>query len=77
MVNADGEGNFFEGLQPSCPARDDLEHELGEVDEASLHEAIAVIRNGRCSTAVVTSQARAPAPVHRPRDAWSSLLGAH
>jgi len=57
--NANGEGDFFEGLPPTCAAGDDLGHQLGDAAEASLAEAIAFIETGTCTSTV------APAPLRR------------
>jgi len=76
MVNANGDGDFFEGLQPACQAGDGLDHELGDIDEASLREVIAVVRTGRCSPAPELRHVPASS-MTRPHDAWSSQLGAH
>ena len=40
MVNADGKGDYFDGLAADCQAADDIGHDLGDVDEASLAEAL-------------------------------------
>ena len=34
LRNASGEGDFFDGFPPSCPAPDDLDHQVGDVAEA-------------------------------------------
>jgi C-terminal processing protease CtpA/Prc len=47
-VNARGEGDYYGGLAPMCPAPDDLTHELGDPEEASLRAALHYIRFGRC-----------------------------
>ena len=49
MINALGVGNYFDGIPPDCPAADDVTRELGAAAEASLAEAIHVIRTGACS----------------------------
>ncbi len=46
MVNADGHGDYFAGLPADCQAGDDIEHDLGDVAEASLAEALGFIRTG-------------------------------
>jgi C-terminal peptidase prc len=50
LRNASGEGDYFDGLAPTCAAADDITHELGDVAEASFAEAITYLRTGRCST---------------------------
>lgn len=47
-VNARGEGDYFDGLAPTCAAEDDLAHELGDPAETSLAAALHYIREGRC-----------------------------
>jgi C-terminal processing protease CtpA/Prc len=47
-VNARGEGDYFDGLRPTCTAEDDLAHDLGDPAEASLAAALHYIRHGRC-----------------------------
>jgi carboxyl-terminal processing protease len=68
LRNADGQGDYFEGLTPTCSAADDITHALGDVQEGSFAEAITYLRTGRCSTqAASTAQSlrlrdRAPLP---------------
>lgn len=47
--NALGEGGYFDGLPPTCVTTDDVAHELGDPEEASLREALHYIATGRCS----------------------------
>ena len=47
-VNARGEGDYYDGLTPTCLAPDDLTHELGDPEEASLKTALHYLRFGRC-----------------------------
>ncbi|MEE9384377.1 MAG: S41 family peptidase [Nannocystaceae bacterium] len=49
MVNAEGYGGYYDGMVPDCAATDDLLHPLGDEQEASLVEAITVLRTGACS----------------------------
>ncbi len=51
-VNADGEGDFFEGIAPDCPASDDLSRPLGDPGEASLAEALHLLETGACSVPI-------------------------
>ena len=77
LVNADGKGDYFDGIAADCTAPDDIEHDLGAADEGSLAEAFQVIRTGSCSaTAEVSRTLRAPL---RPERAvgWQSLINAH
>src|SRR5919106_1316544 len=36
LVNADGQGDYFDGIAADCAAQDDIEHDLGAMDEGSL-----------------------------------------
>jgi C-terminal processing protease CtpA/Prc len=78
MVNADGQGDYFDGLPVDCPAPDDIGHQLGDAEEGSLREALRFLATGSCSTAVTTgaSVRRSEA---RPRGSsgWQMLLNAH
>lgn len=49
MLNADGEGDYFQGLGPDCYAGDDFSAPLGDETEASLAEALNVLQFGACS----------------------------
>ena len=49
MVNARGEGDYFDGLPVDCAAADDIGYELGSPQEASLATALDYIATGRCT----------------------------
>ena len=49
--NANGQGDYFDGLTPNCPAADDADHQLGDVNEASLREALTYAATNACSPA--------------------------
>ena len=76
--NANGEGDYFDGLAPTCAAADDLDHPLGDAAEGSLHEAIGLILTGQCShpasTGLAPSRRRLTAAGF---DGWQDLVGAH
>ena len=55
-VNANGDGDFFDGFEPDCPAPDDLSRQLGDPQEASLAEALFVVENGSCSPVSALTQ---------------------
>lgn len=57
LRNARGQGDFFDGIAPTCVAADDLEHAIGDPQEASLAEALRVVATGRCSRAAGTALA--------------------
>ena len=76
LVNANGQGDYFDGIAADCAAPDDIEHDLGTADEGSLFEALHVIRTGSCSaTSDVSRKLRAPAGLQRATG-WQSMLNA-
>lgn len=79
LRNADGQGDYFDGLQPHCRAVDDLEHPLGDPLEGSLREALTVIATGQCSPASAEMVPTSSRRVHAlpAVDGWQELVGAH
>ena len=78
LRNANGEGDFFGGIPPTCAAPDDLDHQLGDPVESSLREALAFIATGRCSVAptAATREQRNDAKLPRA-SGWHSLVNAY
>jgi len=75
-VNALGEGDFFGGIDPDCPAPDDLEHPLGNPGEGSLGEALHWLAAGSCSEG--EEGVAAAARIRRPTSyGWQQLTNAH
>lgn len=80
LRNARGEGDYFSGIAADCPAADDPDHQLGDPQEASLAEALTVIRTGQCSAPVATA---GPERVRErpvdvlPKYGLQQLIGAH
>ncbi len=80
--NANRDGDYYGGMPADCAAADDLDHELGDSEEASLSEALEFLRTGRC-TPGAASAARAHAAreasigTGQPRDGWRQLVGAY
>ncbi len=58
--NADDEGDYFDGFQPTCQATDNLSKELGDMEEDSLKTAIFRLENGRCPVEAATLSAGGP-----------------
>jgi hypothetical protein len=49
LVNADGYGDYFDGLPADCPLEDDdFAHSLGDPNEKLLNEALYYIDNNHC-----------------------------
>lgn len=49
IANANGYGDYYDGLAADAYAADDLDHELGDPEEARLKEALYFIENGSFS----------------------------
>ncbi|HET7295111.1 MAG TPA: S41 family peptidase [Vicinamibacteria bacterium] len=80
--NALGDGDYYGGMPVGCAAADDLDHELGDPDEASLGESLEFLRTGRCTPSAAPA-ARAHAAREalvgrgQPQDGWRRLVGAY
>jgi carboxyl-terminal processing protease len=80
VTNARGEADYFSGIPADCAAADDVDHALASPQEASLAEALYVVRNGRCSgTAAAQAEVQARfrervRPI--PTDPWRQMLNA-
>lgn len=79
LRNADGQGDYFGGIPATCPAEDDLSHQIAEVEEASLAEALHYLETGTCRTppaeAARARQARRERTVPE-RDGFRRLVNA-
>ncbi len=79
-VNANGEGGFFDGLPVDCAAGDDLDRALGDPGEASIAEALHVLRTGSCSgaaaAAAIALRARPESLAPLARDGFHRLTNA-
>ena len=77
IKNVNNEGDYFDGIAPTCVAPDDIAHQLGDAEEASFAEALTYIRTGACSpeAASPARAQRAEAPGVR-LDAWRTLVNA-
>jgi C-terminal processing protease CtpA/Prc len=47
-LNAAGQGDYFNGIEPLCEVPDDLLHELGDPNEAQLRAALRVLYDEPC-----------------------------
>jgi C-terminal peptidase prc len=80
VTNARGEADYFDGIPADCAAPDDVDHALASPQEASLAEALHVVRTGRCSgTAAAQAEVQARfrervRPI--PTDGWRQTLNA-
>lgn len=78
IKNANNEGDYFDGIAPTCVAGDDITHQLGDTAEGSFAEALTYVRTGACSPrSDATSRTWRRAVDDRPRvPAWQSLVNA-
>jgi len=80
VTNARGEADYFNGIPADCAAADDVDHALASPQEASLSEALYVLRTGRCSGSAAAQaevQARFRERVRPiPTDPWRQMLNA-
>ena len=77
LRNANAEGDYFEGIPPTCTAADDLGRQLGDPLEDSLREALAVVVTGGCSARTAATSIRQAAPAAaQPTWGWQSVLNA-
>ena len=64
LANADGYGDYFDGLPVDCAAPDDLSTEIGADDDPNVVAAMSVLNTGACP-AVATAEGQF-APQFRP-----------
>lgn len=58
-VNANGQGDYFDGIAANCSAADDLDHQFGDPAETSLAAALTYIGTGACRASSSSSGAAA------------------
>jgi len=49
-MNADGEGDYFDGFTPICRVDDNITKDFGDINESMLKETLFYIKNSECST---------------------------
>jgi C-terminal processing protease CtpA/Prc len=80
VTNARGQADFFSGIPADCAAADDVDRPLADAREASLAEALTVIRTGRCSGQAAAAQLQQESLRERVRpiavDGWHQILNA-
>ncbi len=81
LRNALGQGDYFGGIPADCAAGDDITRQIGDPEEASLKEALHVVRTGQCSAPLLedTAPARRRATVDvLPRaTGFQAIVNAH
>ena len=78
LRNADGQGDFFDGFAPDCPAPDEADRQLGDPEEGSLKEALTFATTGACSRRALTAERQGDVQRRAPRAlGWQSLVNAY
>jgi carboxyl-terminal processing protease len=76
LRNSKGEGDFYDGFTPDCPAADDIGHQIGDAQEASVREALTLIDTGACSAPAPLTR-RAQNALIRRSVGWQSVVNAY
>ena len=80
VTNARGQADYFSGIPADCAAADDLDRPLADAREASLAEALSVLRTGRCSGQAAAAALQSESLRERVRplavDGWRQTLNA-
>ena len=80
VTNSNGQADYFNGIPADCAAGDDLDHAIADAREASLAEALSVMRTGHCSGQASAAQVEIESLRSRvreiPRDGWRRTLNA-
>lgn len=63
--NADGFGDYFDGLPVDCPAVDDLSIAIGADSDPNIQAAMAYLDTGQCPVAAQTLRSSQPDPGRR------------
>jgi len=57
MVNSEDEGDYYDGIPPTCSADDDMTRQFGDIEEDSLREALDYITSGFCTPRIKSKTA--------------------
>ncbi len=80
VTNARGQADYFDGIPADCAAADDVDRPLSDSREASLAEALTVLRTGRCSGQAAAAGLQQESMRERVRplavDGWRQTLNA-
>jgi C-terminal processing protease CtpA/Prc len=78
LRNANGQGDFYDGFAPDCPALDDAEHPLGDPEEESLKEALTFASTGACRPRSPSAARVTESGPRLPRVlGWQSIVNAY
>ena len=70
IANADGDGDYFDGLPVDCAAPDDISKEIGADDDPNVVAAMSVLNTGACPAVATMEGQFAPQfrPIYRQPD---------
>jgi C-terminal processing protease CtpA/Prc len=70
LANADGDGDYFDGLPVDCAAPDDISKEIGADDDPNVVAAMSVLNTGACPAVAATEGQFAPQfrPIYQQPD---------
>lgn len=60
MLNAENHGDYFNGISPTCSARDDMDLPLGDENESALSGTLYALNNGFCSITALPPESFPP-----------------
>lgn len=79
-VNSLGQGDYFDGLSPTCSIEDEIVADWGSTDDPIFAEALSYLNTGNCSPIMesrkTTSQASIPKP-KRAKMSYQELMNDH
>ncbi|SFV71847.1 Carboxyl-terminal protease [hydrothermal vent metagenome] len=75
--NSDGDGDYTEGLTPTCIADDNIFKNFGEMSESSLNEALYYIANERCSGNQNIQKLSKPKTLSLPQKGFRKIMSAY
>lgn len=73
LSNSTGASDYFDGLNPDCEMVDDLDHELGDANEASMNAALKLIEGKACPQPDASVDDQTKLFYHREHDEVRSL----
>lgn len=63
LANADGDGDYFDGLPVDCPAADDLSVAVGDASDPNVVAALGYLETGACPVISLPGGQQKPAPM--------------
>ena len=64
LANADGDGDYFDGLPVDCPAADDLSVAIGADSDPNMVAALGYLDTGACPVVAAPGNQQKPSPAY-------------